>query len=208
MYPAPALNHRYFDAFRWWPGHAEIGRVDADVDGGRLTAFGRGFGNSTGRLVLSGSYGTVLAELQTITWTDTQVVALLPPSMLPGSYHLDITTRYRGHLPVSSDRIDITIGTRGPKGDPGEPGTPGPDGIQGPEGPMGPIGPPGATGADGAVGPSSLVATATTTLGATGVSATLTQMPGSLSVTVPAGVTATMLAQGDGTLFLSGATGT
>ncbi|HUR36020.1 MAG TPA: hypothetical protein VM032_19590 [Vicinamibacterales bacterium] len=125
----------------------EIVRADADVDGGAVTAIGRGFGTTTGRAVLSGSRGSLYAELPTLTWTDNQVVALLPPGLPVGAYHLEISTRANGKSPVYSDRLDITIGARGPRGERGEMGPQGPRGADGAQGPQG------LTGADGAAGP-------------------------------------------------------
>src|SRR4051812_47759727 len=85
----------------------EIVRADADLDSGVVTAIGRGFGTTSGRAVLNGSRGSLYADLITITWTDTQVVALLPTGVPEGAYHLEISTRANGKSPIFSDRIDI-----------------------------------------------------------------------------------------------------
>lgn len=146
----------------------EILRADADVDGGRIMVEGRALGNRPGRIGLVGSRGTIQAELIAVTWTDSQVVALLPPGLPPGTYRLAVATRPNGKSPASSDSLDVTIGIQGPKGDPGpagpqgpagEPGSPGMTGPPGPPGPQGDPGPqglrgdPGAPGATGAAGP-------------------------------------------------------
>src|SRR5829696_1042889 len=113
----------------------EIIRADADFEGGRVTAYGRGFGAIAGRVVLDGSRGSLYAELIAVTWADGQVVALLPPGLPIGTYHLGISTRPNGKSPIASDSIDITIGLQGPKGEPGESGSEGAPGLPGAQGP-------------------------------------------------------------------------
>src|SRR6478609_4066862 len=137
----------------------EIVRADADLESGIVTATGHGFGGTSGRAVLNGSRGSLFADLITVTWTDTQVVALLPAGLPDGAYHLEISTRPNGKSPNYFDRIDITIGARGPKGDAGPQGLAGTNGLAGPAGPAGatgPAGPAGATGPQGVTGPGGL----------------------------------------------------
>jgi len=77
----------------------EIVRADADLESGVVTALGHGFGTTSGRAVLNGSRGSLFAELIAITWTDTEVVALLPSGLPDGAYHLEISTRPNGKSP-------------------------------------------------------------------------------------------------------------
>jgi len=131
----------------------EIVRADADLESGVVTALGHGFGTTSGRAVLNGSRGSLFAELIAITWTDTEVVALLPSGLPDGAYHLEISTRPNGKSPNYFDRIDITIGAKGPKGDAGPQGLAGTNGVAGPTGATGAAGPQGAAGPSGATGP-------------------------------------------------------
>jgi hypothetical protein len=207
----------------------EIVRADADLEAGRIVAEGHGFGSATGQIALSGSRGSVYVELISVTWTDQQVVALLPPGLPPGAYHLDLNTRTQGRGSASAAgnaRIDVTIGVQGPKGDPGPQGPPGRDGLQGPPGPsgpegaegatgpagpagpVGPAGPPGAVGPQGPGGPAASVGTFTTPLTLTSLGTSFQTLPGTLSLDVPADTTPTLFAQADGSLFLSAASGT
>lgn len=75
------------------------------------------------------------------TFTDTSIVATLPPAIVnaPGSYTLTVVnTGTSGTVNSRTATFDYTIGAVGP---------------QGPTGPQGPVGPKGATGATGATGP-------------------------------------------------------
>lgn len=92
------------------------------------------------------------------TYTDTNVVAVLPLTIKPGSYTLQLTNTSIN----KSGGFDTTIGAvgpMGPQGVPGAAGAPGATGLQGPKGdpgatgPTGPQGPAGATGPTGAAGP-------------------------------------------------------
>ena len=210
----------------------EILRADADVEGGRITAYGRSFGTSLGRIVLAGSRGGVYAELIAVTWTDTEVVALLPPGIPAGAYRLEISPRMNGRSQGTSDSLDVTLGVQGPKGEagaagaqglPGEPGPPGPagpagpagpQGVQGPvgpqgsPGPVGPIGPPGPAGPTGPVGSSGVLGSASSALSLITLTSTFQTVPPAVSVTAPAEGSTTALAEANGTVFLSGASGT
>lgn len=204
----------------------QIVRADADLDGGRITALGDGFGTTAGRIVLTGLRGGLYAELIAVTWTDAQVVALLPPGLPIGAYHLEISTRQNGKSPVTSDHIDITIGAQGPKGNrgdmgpqglsgltgpegpPGPAGAAGPPGSAGPAGPVGPIGPIGPQGQPGPAGPSGVVGALTATLPVTTLTTTAQVLSGTLTFDTPAQTTQTLFAEADGSLFLSAASGT
>jgi hypothetical protein len=210
----------------------EILRADADLEGGRITAHGRSFGTTIGRIVLAGSRGGVFAELITVTWTDTEVVALLPPGLPPGAYRLEIGPRTVGRSQGSSDSLDVTIGVQGPKGDtgaagpqgpPGEPGpqgaqglagpagpqgAPGPVGPQGATGPVGPIGPPGPTGPAGPAGPSGILGSATSALSLITLTSSFQTVPAVVSVSAPTTGSTSALAEANGTVFVSGAIGT
>ena len=105
--------------------------------------------------------------------TPTQVLASLPPGLLPGSYRLTLArgTRRgddRNDQPApTNDRndqpspkevavFDVTLGAvgpMGPKGDKGDTGNVGPQGLPGPAGAKGDPGPTGAQGPAGPQGP-------------------------------------------------------
>ena len=111
------------------------------------------FGATSGRAVLNGSRGSLLPA-HTITWTDTEVVALLPSSLptrvSPKSAHgrMERARELRPHR--HHDRRQGTEGDAGPQGLAGQ-WCRGPAGPAGPglatAGPTGPAGPTGATGA-------------------------------------------------------------
>jgi len=191
---------------------AEIVRADVDVDGGRISALGRGFGTSTGRLVLTGSRGALFAELHPVTWTDAEIVALLPPDIPPGAYHLRVSTRPTRRHHGWDDWLDITIGVQGPRGEPGAAGPQGPTGDPGPQGEQGvpgPAGPPGPPGPQGPTGPSGVIDTTSVPLGVVSLGpGTTVLLPGTGAAAVPAGTTALLFVQADGALFLNGAAGT
>jgi hypothetical protein len=210
----------------------EIVHVETDVDAGSVTATGTGFGTLTGAVRLTGSRGTTAADLVPVTWTDSHVVALLPPGIPPGAYRLEIATRASGRSPQWSDRIDLTIGSQGPKGDKGDPGAAGPAGPQGPqgltgpmgpagptgaqgpagpnglEGPVGPPGPPGAVGPAGPAGPSGVVGTYTTPLTVSTIGSSLQALLNPVEFDVPADSTMVLFAEADGNLLLASASGT
>ena len=86
---------------------------------------------------------TVLAL---VSETPTQIIALLPAGLTPGTYLLTVANSSEG----SYDTCDVTIGAAGPAGPTGPTGA---TGATGPQGPMGLPGPRGATGAQGPPGP-------------------------------------------------------
>ncbi len=208
----------------------EIVRAEIDFDGGRVSAFGSGFGSSAGRVTLTGSRGAVYADLIAVTWTDHEVVALLPPGLGVGAYRLGVSTKANGKGTYSTDFIDVTIGAQGPKGEAGDPGVsglqgefgppgpagpagppgpPGPQGAQGPSGSVGPIGPPGPQGPQGPAGASGTVASATTSLPIGTLTTTAVVLPGVAALDIPADATTTTAwAEAHGTLTLNAGSGT
>jgi hypothetical protein len=78
--------------------------------------------------------------------TDSQIVAVLPPTIAPGDYLLQVSGR-------SLASWNLTFGVAGPQGPAGLPGAQGPQGAPGVAGPQGPPGPQGMPGAPGLLGP-------------------------------------------------------
>jgi hypothetical protein len=126
--------------------------TDYQVSPPTITITGRYFGTITPSVTLDG------APLVVVTYTQTQVTALLPASLNPGSYQVALTNN---SLALQT-AFDATIGAVGPEGPAGPAGPtgaagpPGPTGPKGATGATGPAGPRGATGATGATGPAGL----------------------------------------------------
>lgn len=127
--------------------------TEARADGGVLRIMGFNLGGVRPRVAL----GTL--ALSVVSATATQIDALVPGSVAPGSYLLTIDVG-RGKSDDNEGKIDefwVTIGAVGPQG---PAGSAGPQGVRGPMGPQGlqglagPAGNAGATGATGAPGPS------------------------------------------------------
>ncbi len=121
-----------------------------------LTIDGKNFGREAPVVILDA------VQLLVISATPTQILASLPPGLLPGSYRLTVGRGRRGGddrddhpSTVRVDVFDVTLGAVGPvgpKGDKGDMGNVGPQGLQGPAGPQGPQGPAGPAGAQGPPG--------------------------------------------------------
>jgi hypothetical protein len=110
--------------------------TDYQVSPPTITISGKYFGGVTPTVTLD---GTVLVV---VTYTSSQVTALLPANLNPGSYQVSLTNHT---LQLKTD-FDATIGAAGPEGPAG------PAGATGAAGPAGSQGPAGATGATGAMG--------------------------------------------------------
>ncbi len=111
-----------------------------------ITIAGRYFGAVTPTVTLD---GTVLVVA---TYTQTQVTALLPSNIDPGTYQL-VLTNHSLDQQVSFDATIGAVGPDGPAGPAGPTGAAGPAGPAGSSGPQGPQGPSGPAGANGATGP-------------------------------------------------------
>jgi hypothetical protein len=85
--------------------------------------------------------------LAVVSVTATQIEALMPSTVTPGSYLLTVAV---GTGESKYDEFWITVG--GLEGAPGRDGAPGPQGATGPSGPAGPSGPQGAVGPPGPAG--------------------------------------------------------
>lgn len=112
--------------------------TEARAEGGLLHIVGLNLGGARPKVTLG------MLPLSVVSMTATQIDAVIPPSVAPGSYLLTVTMG-KGMTDDGSDvdagKYDefwITIGGTGP---------------QGPVGATGPQGPAGATGAPGAIGP-------------------------------------------------------
>ena len=106
-----------------------------------LTIRGQNFGNRPPVVALDS------LQLVVQSATPTQILASLPPGLLPGSYRLTVARSRRVDHDQDErstkgevDAFDVTLGAVGPVGPKGDPGP------QGPAGPAGPTGAPGPTG--------------------------------------------------------------
>jgi hypothetical protein len=120
------------------PSQLTITEVFVDFDNEQIIIAGEyldGVGIPT---VLLGDDPTPLVL---VSYSGSQVVVELPPSLPDGDYRLTVSTGR------ATDTYDLTIGAvgpQGPQGEPGEPGAEGPEGSTGPAGGTGPQGPQGA----------------------------------------------------------------
>jgi hypothetical protein len=133
-----------------------ISDVVDNAAGSQITINGSGFGRATPAVNLAGTSLTV------VKYSDTQIVAAVPSSVVPGAYLLFVTNGVT-HLPgVFDAQVGPAIGPAGLVGPQGAPGAVGPQGAtglagaRGLQGPQGPAGSQGATGATGPVGPAGL----------------------------------------------------
>src|SRR5436309_6788021 len=161
-----------------------VERAEADLTADTLLIEGRKllWNNDSAVLV-------TLAEtpLLVLSGTETEVLAQLPPGLVPGSYLLKVS---RGQSTVQNDVFDVTIGAvgaTGPTGPKGAMGDTGPQGAPGPTGPSGPKGDAGATGSAGPTGPQGAAGPAGT--GSSGPQG-LQGIPGPAGPTGPAGTPA------------------
>src|SRR6266446_2591133 len=112
----------------------------------QLTVVGSGFSpNSTTPTV---SLGDVALSLS--SFTDTQIVAILPSNEPAGSYSLSVTETSGG---LKTTTFGVTIGAVGATGPQGPIGPQGATGTTGPQGPTGPTGPTSPQGPQGVSGP-------------------------------------------------------
>lgn len=128
------------------PPHLTVSAAAFDAATERLSVHGVNFGTPTGTVTLNGF------PLPVVSWSDTEIVALLSDETPAGSYLLTVS---RGPAATQSDAFSMTIGevgAQGPQGEPGPPGDPGPTGDPGPQGEPGPRGDPGEKGETGAAG--------------------------------------------------------
>lgn len=124
--------------------------TEARADAGIVRIVGTDLGGAAPRATL----GNV--PLVIVAASATQIDALLPPGLAPGSYLLSLAFGSKANAPY--DEFWITIGAAGPQGPAGKDGATGPSGPQGPqgvagkEGATGPMGPQGLRGKDGEPG--------------------------------------------------------
>ncbi len=129
--------------------------TEARADGGMLHIFGLNLGTARPNVTLG------VLPLSVVSTTATQIDALVPASVAPGSYLLTVSLgRNKGSDDSSQyDEFWVTLGAAGPQGAKGDEGPQGPagapakDGATGPQGPAGPAGPQGLPGAGGPQGP-------------------------------------------------------
>lgn len=128
--------------------------TEARANGGMLFILGVNFAGGMPKVTL----GTL--PLSVIAMSATQIDALIPASIAPGSYLLTVSLRKskagddRNDDDGKYDEFWVTIGGAGPQG---PAGAAGPQGLTGPSGPQGPTGLQGAQGVagnNGARGPS------------------------------------------------------
>jgi len=113
--------------------------IDISASPNVLRISGAGFARNS-RVSLAG------VTLTKSLLTDSQIVAVLPPTIAPGDYLLQVSGR-------SLATWNLTFGVAGPQGPAGLPGAQGPQGAPGVAGPQGPVGPQGMPGAPGLLGP-------------------------------------------------------
>ena len=114
--------------------------LQADADSSNLFIHGTGFGTKNGTVTLGGQ------RLGVASWSPTDIVAVVPQSLLPASYLLTVTP---AHGRCVRAAFDVAVGAGGQ----GSVGPPGPVGPAGPAGPRGATGPAGAAGPAGPIGP-------------------------------------------------------
>jgi len=114
--------------------------LQADADTSNLFIHGTGFGTKNGTVTLGGQ------RLGVASWSPTDIVAVVPQSLLPASYLLTVTP---AHGRCVRAAFDVAVGGGGQ----GSVGPPGPVGPAGPAGPRGATGPAGAAGPAGPIGP-------------------------------------------------------
>lgn len=122
----------------------EITRVEIDDSINEITITGVNFGTGLPIVTLEG------VALSVITSTPTQIVAVWPSGVEPGTYLLEVS---RGSGVNQNDEMDITVGSAGEPGPAGPPGPQGETGATGAQGTAGPTGPQGETGPAGPAGP-------------------------------------------------------
>lgn len=127
------------------PPQLIVRQAHADLGTATLLIYGDNFGSGTPSLALGG------IPLVVVTHSETDIAAMLPAALDPGSYLLTVS---RGPaVVVDTDTFALTIGAVGPAGPEGPSGPQGPAGPPGPQGPRGDVGPPGPPGATGVQGP-------------------------------------------------------
>ncbi len=168
--------------------HAAASRIDSVIaTPTMLTVKGANLVPKKGpaKLVLGG----MSAPLTVVSASPTQVQALLPVNLPPGSYSVVI-----GNGADDKDEFFFTVGLesagepgpQGPPGPPGPPGSTGQTGLTGPAGPTGPQGPTGPTGPTGAAGPPGS-STPLTLAALNGLACAVGDAAGTTTVTVQAG---------------------
>lgn len=145
------------------PHEVVITEARANESGTALQVTGVNFSGGTPKLTL----GMLAAPLIITHATPTQIEALLPAGIAPGTYLLTLSVSRKKDSSKDSDdnRGDEFWVTLGAAGTPGKDGKDGKDGLPGPTGPIGlqgatgpagsqgPAGPTGAAGPQGATGP-------------------------------------------------------
>jgi len=110
-----------------------------------LTINGTDLANDKIRVLL-GAFGPLTIVMQ----SPTQIVAMLPPALLPGNYVLNL------RIGEAVDEASVTVGAVGPQGPVGPTGATGAVGPQGQIGITGAVGPQGLKGDKGDTGPQGL----------------------------------------------------
>jgi len=134
------------------PTRAQLAMTITSVETSETTITIRGTGWPTtgGRPPQVGIAG-ITQTLSVLSFSATQIVALLPVGLLPGSYSVLLGPRN-----APTDEFFFTFGATGltgPQGPQGPQGATGPGGPVGPRGATGPVGPMGPSGSAGAQGP-------------------------------------------------------
>lgn len=132
-----------------------ITRAEVDNNTNRLTITGKNFGTRLPTVKLE--YETLIL----VSNSETQLLALLPAGINPGTYLLTIRRSKNGKSDKNAKcdedddckTFDVTIGAVGPQGEVGPQGPQGKTGVKGDTGEQGPMGPKGDKGETGETGP-------------------------------------------------------
>jgi hypothetical protein len=122
-----------------------VSSVFIDFESNTITINGSNFTGGAFPLVTLGEEVLVVDS-----YSETDIVAFLPPLLADGDYLLTVST---GSGNNNSDEYNLTIGAVGPQGEQGLQGIQGPKGDTGAAGPQGEVGPQGEQGPEGPVGP-------------------------------------------------------
>lgn len=124
-----------------------IDSATPDLSSGQLIIQGSNFGTAPPTVILNGFV------LSLSIYGPSQIVAIIPASMLSGEGSYAMTVTRNSGSQSSMAAFIVTIGAVGPAGAAGADGAAGPAGPAGANGVDGAVGPAGPAGANGAVGP-------------------------------------------------------
>lgn len=125
-----------------------------------------------------------------------------------GSSYVTLEPISSGEPPAAPWQLMVAAGHDGLAGPAGAAGPAGPQGASGPQGATGAPGPMGPAGPAGPEGPAAAVAATAVSLARTTLGSSYQTIPTSVTLNVPAGVTASALVNAEGDIYASTGTGT